>query len=384
MTLRVLNVNDTIDLKTGGGTAERTFQMSRFLVKQGVECSVLTIDKGTFDEQTFAALKPFKLESLSCIWKRFNFPKIDWRLVRKLVNEADIIHLMGHWSILNVLVYFAARKAGKPYVVCPAGALPLFGRSFLLKQIYNLVIGKTIIRNASAWIAVTSIEFPYFEAYGIPSSQITVIPNGVSEDDFLPQDTKEYLNRRELPDAPIILFMGRLNLIKGPDLLLQAFIQMRRSLPGFHLVFAGPDGGMLPQLRSMVERAGITEQVHFLGYVSGDDKSATYRSAKLLVVPSRQEAMSIVALEAGICGTPVLLTDQCGFSEVCLLDARLEVEASISGLAKGLKNLLSEQELLEDLAPIWRAYVTKHYEWDIIVTSYIEIYKDILEQRHAE
>ena len=56
--------------------------------------------------------------------------------------------------------------------------------------------------------------------------------------------------------------------------------------------------------------------MHFLGYIRGDDKVGAYTGAKLLAVPSRREAMSIVALEAGACGTPVILTTACGFDEV--------------------------------------------------------------------
>ena len=55
-----------------------------------------------------------------------------------------------------------------------------------------------------------------------------------------------------------------------------------------------------------------------------------------MVIPSRLEAMSIVALEAGICGTPVLLTDQCGFPQILAVDSRLEVPATIEGLSAGL------------------------------------------------
>lgn len=122
----ILNGNDTIDLKTGG--AERTsFQMSRFLAKQGALCKVLTIDSDQLDEQRKDSLAPAELYVFQCLWRRFNFPRIDWKMIQRLVNETDIIHLMGHWSVLNVLVYLAARRLGKPYVVCPAGALPLFG-----------------------------------------------------------------------------------------------------------------------------------------------------------------------------------------------------------------------------------------------------------------
>lgn len=376
--MRILNVNSSLGLKTGGGTAERTFQMSRFLARQdGVQCTVLALDV-ELDSPRVQAHAPATVVALPCFWKRFYVPRCGWKTIRRLVGEADIIHMMGHWSVLNLLVYLAAMRANKPYVVCPAGALPIFGRSALLKRIYNLIAGRAMIQNAAAWIAVTAGEFPHFGDYGIPVSQVDVIPNGVCEEDFALTDKTVFLKRHNLPDVPMVLFMGRLNPIKGPDLLLQAFIRARHQFPDFHLVFAGPDGGMLSELVQVARRSGISEYIHFLGYVSGEDKSAAYHSAKLLVVPSRQEAMSIVALEAGICGTPVLLTDQCGFSDIRIVDSRLEVPATVSGIALGLTNLLVDKAVLPHVAPLWKDFVRQNYAWDAIVLEYIELYKHVV------
>ena len=378
MTLRILNVNDLLDLKTGGGTAERTFQMSRFLTLQGACCEVLTIDTGHLDAQRIEALQPARVFVLPCLLRRFKIPRWRSATIRRAVEKADIVHLMGHWSVLNVIVYLAARRAGKPYVVCPAGALPLFGRSRWLKRFYNLAIGNSIVRNASGWIAVTEGEFPQFEEYGVPRTRVTVIPNGVSAEDFPSVDIAEFRRRHGLPDAPTILFMGRLNPIKGPDLLLQAFLNSRQAFPEHHLVFAGPDGGMLAKLREAAERSGMGGMVHFIGYVGGADKSAAYRMADLLVVPSRQEAMSIVAIEAGICGVPVLLTDQCGFGEIRAIDERLEVPVSVSGIADGLVSLLAEPGVLEKLSPTWASFVDRKYSWIALVPEYLKLYQRIL------
>jgi glycosyltransferase involved in cell wall biosynthesis len=377
MILRVLNVNDTLDLQAGGGTAERTFQMSRFLARLGVSCRVLTIDSPLLDAQRIETLKPAKISVLPCLWQRFNVPLWNWGTISQAVEESDVIHLMGHWSVLNALVYLAAKRAGKPYVVCPAGALLLFGRSKWLKRLYNALIGNAIIRNAAGWIAVTQGEFPQFEEYGVPTQRVAVIPNGVDEEEYPVVDATEFKHRHGLPDAPMILFMGRLNPIKGPDLLLQAFLQARRHFPQYHLMLAGPDGGMLANLRATVERSDASGFVHFLGYVSGVDKSIVYRLAELLVVPSRQEAMSIVAIEAGFCGTPVLLTDRCGFGDVRSIDARLEVPATVAGIASGLIALLRDSKKSDEISLAWSNLVKGRYAWSSLVPEYLTLYQTI-------
>lgn len=375
--MHVLNVNSSLDFQTGGGTAERTFQMSRFLALQSAQCTVLTLDTG-LDESRINALKPAEVVTIPLLLKRFYVPKTRWKLIRSLVDSADVIHLMGHWSVLNALVYIALRRAHKPYAVCPAGALPLFGRSKWLKHLYNFIIGNRIIRNASAWIAVTSAEFPHFESYGIPASKVTVIPNGVCKEDFPLVDLNAFRHSQGLLDKPTILFMGRLNPIKGPDLLLRAFALVHDRIPEYQLVFAGPDEGMQSALVDIAKKEGIIDSVHFLGFVSGNDKSAAYRIADLLVVPSRQEAMSIVALEAGICGTPVMLTDQCGFGEIKSIHADLEVSADIAGIADGLIRLLSQPTALENVAISFQKLVIEKYTWDSIVHNYLNLYENML------
>lgn len=378
--MRILNVNSSLELKTGGGGAERTFQMTRFLAGRGELCTVLTLDTG-FDAERATALAPANVVALASVWRRFHVPRIsykNWMIIRRLVDESDIVHLMAHWSVLNILVYVAIRLAAKPYVVCPAGSLPLFGRSRWLKRLYNAVAGNAIIRNASGWIAVTRGEFSHFQSYGVSSSRVTVIPNGVCEGDFSVADTNALLREHGLPEGDVILFMGRLNLIKGPDLLLQAFVLVSNQLPDCHLVFAGPDGGMLSGLRELVAKEKLTDRVHFLGYIGGVEKSAAYRCASLLVVPSRQEAMSIVALEAGICGTPVLLTDQCGFSDVLLVDPRLEVASTAVAIADGLACLLADRKDLKEVGASLRNFVMQRYSWDAIGSEYIRLYRSIL------
>ena len=379
--INVLNVNTSLDLEVGGGTAERTFQMSRFLAKQeNFKCTVLTLDIDSSLSRTHALL-PADSVALPYLWRRFYLPHIKWRIIKRLVANSDVIHLMGHWSVLNYLVYLAARQVGKPYVVCPAGALPIFGRSAILKRIYNFVAGRAIIKNASAWIAVTTSEILQYEKYGITASKVSIIPNGVNEADFPVIDSGSFLSKFKLPDVPFILFMGRLNKIKGPDLLMQAFIEVSDQIADFHLIFVGPDGGLLEKLISMAAHAGVERRVHFLGYLSGSDKNIAYRAAHLMVVPSRQEAMSIVAIEAGICGTPVMLTDQCGFSSIRKIDKRLETPATVDGLASSLMQLLDKPEFLNPIASQWAKFVKEEFTWDAMGPKYIDLYKKIVYER---
>jgi glycosyltransferase involved in cell wall biosynthesis len=378
--MNVLNVNMTLDLVAGGGTVERTLQMTRFLVKRGVGCIVLSTDLG-WTEARAKSFTGIEVIALPCLWKRFYVPMIWFRSICDAVARADVIHLMGHWTLINACAYLFARYFQKPYVVCPAGALLIYGRSKLLKRLYNFVIGKRIIRNASGYIAISTNEITHFESYGIAPEQITIIPNGIDEDGFAVTDDVAFRSKYGLNESPFILFVGRLNPIKGPDLLLEAFSRVSEEFCRYHLVFAGPDEGMLHELRLMAARFSIQDRVHFVGYLDGDDKVRAYRAAELVVVPSRQEAMSIVILEAGAAGKPVLLTDQCGFEEVAKVNGGCVVPASVPGLKRGLQSMLADLERLKAMGKNLQQFVFERFAWATLVDAYLSLYREILKDR---
>ena len=375
--MKILNVSSTIDPVTGGGEAERSFQMSKALAQSGADCRVLTIDTG-LDAERKNFLGEGRVIALPCLFRRFYVPRFSFSQINALVGDADVIHLMGHWTMLNALVYRAIRKQNKPYVVCPAGALPIFGRSKLFKRIYNLVVGKKIIRNASMCIAVTPDETGAFILYGARQNNIQVIPNGIAEIDFLAEDNNLFREKFGLGVRPFILFVGRLNLIKGPDLLLKAFCGIKDKFPGVDLVFVGPDGGMLADLKSLVKNERAEDRVRFLGYLGGVDKSYAYHAAQFLAIPSRHEAMSIVVLEAGVSGTPVLLTDQCGFNQVAEMGGGWIVPATIEGLRDGLTEVLSGSSRIEVAAAKIKKYVVGEFSWAVIVQKYWKLYSTLL------
>ncbi|WP_207956321.1 glycosyltransferase family 4 protein [Rubrobacter marinus] len=98
----------------------------------------------------------------------------------------------------------------------------------------------------------------------------------------------------------------------------------------------------------------------------------------MLAVPSRQEAMSIVALEAGISGTPVLLTDRCGFGEVAEVGGGQVVPATVEGLRAGLDGMLKDTEGLGQMGEKLRAFVAERYTWGTAVERYLKLYRRIL------
>lgn len=371
--MNVLHVNMSLNRVTGGGTVERIFQIHKSLSELGIESHVLTVNDPADDRKK----SPIEnITYLPCLSTRWFIPIPTISPIRKLVEQADVIHLMNHWTVLNVLVYLQAKKQGKPYIVCPAGSLTVFGRSKIKKYLYQFLIGRNIFRNASAAIAISSDEVGQLEEGGVAPQRVHHIPNGVNERDFDYADGALFREISGIGTTPYILFLGRLNPIKGPDLLLEAFSKICAGVPHI-LVFAGPDGGMEEQLTKQVLELNLQGRVYFTGHLGGDLKSSAYHGAEVLVVPSRHEAMSIVALEAAVSSTPVLLTDQCGFSSLADAGAALEVPATINGLVEGLEQMLVEPCDLKEMGTRGRKFALECYSWSIMSKRLIKLCKSI-------
>jgi len=376
--MKILNINSIIDPVDGGGTAERTIQMSRYLSSEkGIEVSILTLNIG-LTKNILDNLKGINLIAVPCINKRFYIPFIFFSGISQSIKEADVVHLMGHWSIINLLSYLWIRKFKKPYVVCPAGALPIFGRSKALKFFYNYIGGSACIRNANMNIAVSPDEFNHFYEYGAKLNKNILLPNGIDPNSYLDNDDKEVRRKYSIGKAPFLLFVGRLNKIKGPDLLLKAFSIISKDYPNYLLIFAGKDDGMEGELKNSIDGFNLKNRVKFIGFVQGKSKSQLFYAADLLVIPSRIEAMSIVVLESAITGTPVLMTNTCGLNEMSGENGAITVNPDSISIANGLKEIMTSNEELKFRGAKLKNYVEKNFIWSSIIKNYVQMYKNII------
>lgn len=381
--MNILNVNMSQHPAQGGGAAERTLKLTLALNEtEGAHARILTTDYGIKNQFVHFTLGNSIV--LPCWNTRWYIPAPQLKRIYQAVAWADIVHLINHWSVLNSIIYIVVRMQKKPYVICPAGTLPVFGRSSTFKRLYSLLIGNSMLSNASSVIAITEDEVGHFSKMGIARKRIVLIQNGVWEKDFGYTDEQLFRDSIGLQEQPYVLFIGRLNYIKGPDILLQSFIQIADKYPLHHLVFIGPDGGMEESLKLQISNQKLSRRIHVSGFAGGDLKSSAYHGAQLVVVPSRQEAMSIVALEAALCGTPVLLTDQCGFSDIEKIGGGEITSTDDVDMAKSIDKLLADPEKLKHMGDVAQQYVTDNFDWRLCAKKILRQYDLILSAQMAQ
>ena len=144
--------------------------------------------------------------------------------------------------------------------------------------------------------------------YHAPEDRISVVPCGVDLSLFRPLDTGEARQKLGLNGERLILYVGRIEPLKGLDLLCQAAAMLERDEP-FKILIVGGDLDSdedISEVRSLGQGLGIADSLQFMGRIDHDDLPFYYSAADVCVVPSYYESFSLVALEAMACGTPVV------------------------------------------------------------------------------
>ena len=184
------------------------------------------------------------------------------------------------------------------------------------------IIGEEqVVAEADRLVANTDVEArDLINCYGADPGRVAVVTPGVDLDRFRPADgglaAKAAARRRfGLPERGfVVAFVGRIQPLKAPDVLLRAAAALRERDPDIAgrltvVIVGGPSGSGLDRPTALIELAdslGIADSVRFLPPQTGADLPEIYRAADLVAVPSHNESFGLVALEAQACGTPVV------------------------------------------------------------------------------
>ncbi len=149
------------------------------------------------------------------------------------------------------------------------------------------------------------------EYYSIPGSKIEVVHNGIDPNpDFHGKVLTDFLGTR-----PLVVFVGRLTIQKGPEYFLSVAKEVISQVPEAVFVLAG-HGDMYQNLLVSTAEQGLSGSVLFAGFLRGKEKTQLFRRANVFVMPSVSEPFGIVALEAALENTPVIVSKTSGVSEV--------------------------------------------------------------------
>lgn len=227
--------------------------------------------------------------------------------------------------------------------------------------------------------------------FGAHSEKISVIPCGVDPHLFRPFNpfkSKVYLG---LPRKKFILFVGRIDPVKGIDTLLKAMVIVKNKLnhsQDVNLLIIGGDvdhsayskDSEMHKLKQLTAKLGLKNLVTFLGAQRQDQLPYFYSAAEVCVLPSRYESFGMVALEAMACGTPMIASKVGGLTSFIQDETTgfLVPEDDEKLLAEKILTLLNNPSLKESLGTQARSRV-KEFSWQNIAQQMILLYQSLLE-----
>jgi glycosyltransferase involved in cell wall biosynthesis len=214
------------------------------------------------------------------------------------------------------------------------------------------------------------------EHYGIAAEKIHVVHNGSSED-HLPHNRVTSITRTKKQE-PMVLFLGRLTLQKGPIQFLEMAKHVHQHRAEVQFVVAG-EGNMLGEMIHKTKELALEKNVTFLGKVTSKEARKLYRTADCFVMPSLSEPFGLVALEAISHGTPVVISKQSGVSEVVGHGFKVDFWDTAK-MADCVLTILRETPLAQQLrseAPRSLAYL----RWEHQAGHVRSVYQDLLKPR---
>lgn len=390
--MKILLVSPTFPPRRFGGMTAASYNLARSLAERGHDVTVYTTDvndkhsrihdtEGVKDMDGIR-VRYFKNLSNLLAYRRFYLPEGLVTTTKNELNNFDIIHVNEFRSLQSIIIHHYAKKYGIPYVLQAHGSVGTYFQKGILKRVFDRIWGYGILKDASRLIAVTPTEVGQYQSLGAREDSIEIVPNGINLSEFenLPPGG-EFRRKYGLDqDLKIILYLARINKVKGPDLLVKSFAKLSREMSDVKLIIAGPDDGYLLILKKLIKELGSEENVLFTGPLYGRDKLEAYTDADVYVLPSRYEVFGITVLEAFTCGTPVIITDRCGIADMVDCQAGV-VSYNRDQLSDAILRVLRDDKKGRESGDKGKLLVREKFNWQKVTEQVEHIYSGCLSTR---
>jgi len=361
-----------------GGVELSLHYLALHLAKQGHQVSILTATK---QNTRSGALSPYGYRVYT--WHKFPFPLIQKESERHEKNL--LLNLSLHWAqkpfdILNAHFAYPTGYAAAVWGQNRQAAVVITSQGVDVQMIpqldcygyrYNEEMGEKIRLAFSLADSATGMSRQIVKdtiEAGCPESRAILVPNGIALEELQESSKPPF-------DFPYILSLGRLDHIKGVDLLLKSFHKVYQHNRFIKLVVTG----FGPAIHSLVDQAlslGIGDRVIFTGTKTGYDKIALLQHCRFFVCASRTESLGNANIEALACGKPVIAYRAGGIPDVIQhgVNGFLVTPYHTSEFADRILHLLQNPDLALRMGERGKK-IARDYDWPIITRRYLETYR---------
>jgi glycosyltransferase involved in cell wall biosynthesis len=398
-----MKILQVVDIGYIAGGAEQSVKLIRdTLQERGHQVFVLSTDKNSAGEAVFAdeLIPAIRGSSISRLLRYYWNPPA-YRTGRRIIRDfkPDIVHLHTISEFSPALLWGLGKT---PMVLTVHGP-----EEFTLKLLPWLLPANNYRNDSYQWSDIRlagRLRYWYYRylqrpAYRLALSRVKLI---IAPSKYMMQATKQDFPRTPMTQVyngivlprqaslprsshPTVLYVGRLEAVKGVDHLIEAFSVVRQTLPNCQLRVIG-DGGQLTALKRRTQQLGLTADVEFPGWVKPQRIAQEYAAATVVAIPSIwPENLPTVAIEALAIGRPIVGSNTGGVAELVEdgVNGFVVEPGDEPGLAKALDAILSDSRLLKGMAKA-SAIKSGAFNKERFVDQLIDVYKGVLhEDRHS-
>lgn len=320
-----------------------------------------------------------------CDWIPLKYSRSLQHALRYQLRQFDLVHVHGLYRFPPTYAARCARKQHVPYIIRPHGSLDPYlykqsSRSVLVKRLYERCFDWPNLNAAGAIHYTTEDERNRVAPLGFRAPSF-VVPNGLDWARFasLPAGGA-FRALIGAADAPLVLFLSRLNFKKGLDLLIPAFAAVRARFPDAVLAIVGPDNeGYGAKVRGWVAEHRLQECVRFVDTLAGRAVLEAYVDADVFALPSYTENFGIVIAEAMACECPVVISDQVNIhGGVVDAGAGLVARCDVPEVASALIALLGDRERRKAMGARGRELVRSQWTWNAVAKQLEAEYERVI------
>jgi glycosyltransferase involved in cell wall biosynthesis len=384
ISMRILQVIPYFFLDWAGEQpVELIIELSRSLVRDGHDVTIYTTD--VFNRGRRGSGKSEKMIDGVTVHE---FPSIGGRplsmsagfayALNSTIRDFEIIHIHEYRTFECSVASYLAKKNDVPYFVQAHGSLSAEIGQSVLKRLYDVTLGKRLLHAASGAIALTDHEASQYRSLGVDTQTIAILPNGVEFADYATLPPRGRFRRRHdiAADSSLVSYVGRLDVTKGLDLLLNAFADVAKKVEHSRLVFVGKDYGCEAELRDLARNLKLGDRVLFTGFVEKDEKISAYVDSDVFVTPS-YNGFPRGFLEACASGTPIITTEK-GDRLDWIQAAGLVVPYDRQSLAQAIARVLQDKELRDSFREEGRKIARNVFDWPVVVGQLEVLYERAL------
>jgi len=380
--MKIVHIN-MFYLPTFGGVEQVMVELAQRQVKQGHEVHVFCCDS---DKNKRIKIKNEIIQGVHIhrfpYWFRLSLSTFIWpSLLWRFKGDFDIIHthVSGHAYILFAGLISKFKKIKHIHTThCPwtgAEFRPLVLKPFLFLN--NMIFNKLSFKLTDKIIAITPWELNILNKYIKDRNKITVIPNGTDEILYKKIKNNQFKKKNKIKEKYLILFFGRLNPTKGPEILAKAAINISKKRKDIAFVWVGPDEGKAQEVKKLIKPY---KNMKYIGPIRGKQKIAEmYQAADVYVLPSYREGLPLTLFEAMASGLPIIASPVNGVPyEMKQPENGFFADyGDIKTLEKNILKILDNSKLAKQISEN-NFEKAKNYDWDIIYKKYMREYEKLL------